>query len=86
MDIDSFRPGIYRHYKHTEQSPRYYQVLGVARNTETDELFALYVPLYVIAAHKGVRFQIRSLVMFFEQVEYKGKLVDRFTYIGQQLH
>lgn len=83
--IEDFRPGIYRHYKHTDQSPRYYQVLGIARNTETEEIYALYIPLYVISEHRGVRFQVRPLTMFLEDVDWNGETVKRFTYIGQEL-
>lgn len=85
QEVAEFRPGIYRHYKHTESSPRYYQVIGVARNTESDELYALYIPLYVIPEHKGVRYQVRPLAMFLEHLEWKGETVARFTYIGQEL-
>lgn len=84
-EVDNFRPGIYRHYKHTKDSPRYYQVLGVARNTDSEELYALYIPLYVIPEHSGVRFQVRPLKMFLEHVEWQGKTVERFTYVGQQI-
>jgi len=83
--VDDFRPGVYQHYKHTDASPRYYQVLGVARNTETDELYALYVPLYVIPEHHGVRFQVRPLDMFLESVEWNGETVPRFRYVGQEI-
>jgi len=83
--VDDFRPGIYKHYKHTDESPRYYQVTGVARNTETEKLYALYLPLHVIPGHKGVRYQVRPLEMFLEQVEWEGKTIPRFEYIGQQL-
>lgn len=83
--IDSFKPGIYKHYKHTEANPRYYNVMGVARNTETEELYALYIPLYVIPEHKGVRYQVRPLKMFLETVKWNGSEVPRFEYIGQQI-
>lgn len=83
--VDNFRPGVYRHYKHTDEDPRYYQVMGVARNTETDELYALYIPLYVIAEHTGARYQVRPLKMFMETVEYNGERMPRFAYVGQQL-
>ncbi len=83
--VDDFKPGIYKHYKHTVESPRYYQVLGVARNTETDELYALYLPLYVIPEHRGVRWQVRPLKMFLEVVVHKGQELPRFEYVGQQV-
>lgn len=82
---NNFRPGIYRHYKHTSTQPRYYQVLGVARNTETQELYALYIPLYVIPEHGGPRFQVRSLGMFLEDVEFAGETMPRFAYVGQEV-
>ena len=82
--VDDFRPGIYRHYKHTDADPRYYQVLGGARNTETEELYALYIPLYVIDEHNGPQFQVRPLDMFNETVAHEGKTLRRFAYVGQQ--
>ena len=84
-EVAEFRPGIYEHYKSTETDRRYYQVLGVSRNTETEELYALYIPLYVIPEHVGVRFQCRPLGMFIEDVELDGKTVPRFRYVGQSL-
>ena len=83
--IDGFKPGVYRHYRHTDDSPRYYQVLGVARNTETEELYALYVPLYVIPGHTGPRYQVRPLAMFHEDVTWQDKTTKRFTYMGQEM-
>ncbi len=85
MEVNEFKPGIYRHYKHTDESPRYYHVLGVARHTETDELFATYIPLYIIPEHRGVRLQVRPLDMFLETVEWQGIVMPRFSYVGQQI-
>lgn len=82
---NSVTPGVYEHYKSTPEDPRFYQVLGVARNTETDELYANYIPLYVIPEHRGPRLQVRPLDMFLEEVEYKGQTKPRFKYIGQSL-
>lgn len=77
--------GIYEHYKSTSKDRRYYQVLGFARHTETDEEFVVYVPLYVIPEHKGLRLQVRPLAMFVEKVKHGGKTVPRFRYVGQEL-
>ena len=86
MNKKSFpQAGVYEHYKSTEKDKRYYQVLGVARQTETDELFVIYIPLYVIPGHVGPRLQARPLKMFSESIEYKGKTMPRFKYIGQEL-
>lgn len=45
--------GVYEHYKSTPQDRRYYQVLGFARHTETEEMLVIYVPLYTIPEHRG---------------------------------
>ncbi len=77
--------GVYEHYKSTHDSRRYYQVIGFAKHTETGEVLAVYVPLYVIPEHKGLRLQVRPLDMFMEEVEVNGKLVPRFRYVGLEL-
>lgn len=77
--------GVYEHYKSTPQDRRYYQVVGFARHTETEEILTLYMPLYVIPEHKGLRWQVRPLDMFVETVKYKDKTLPRFRYIGPEL-
>lgn len=77
--------GVYEHYKSTPENRRYYQVLGFARHTETDEILAVYIPLYVITEHKGLRLQVRPLNMFMESVEHEGQTMSRFRYIGPEL-
>ncbi len=77
--------GVYEHYKSTAQSRRYYQVIGFAKHTETEEILAVYVPLYVIPEHTGLRLQVRPLEMFVEDVELGGKHMPRFRYIGPEL-
>lgn len=79
---DLVMPGVYRHYKHTEREPRYYQVLGVGRHTETGEKLVIYVPLYPIA---GPVLQVRPLEMFRERVQRFGATVARYEYVGQQV-
>lgn len=77
--------GVYEHYKSTPKDRRYYQILGFARHTETEEIVAVYIPLYVIPQHSGLRLQVRPLEMFVEDVEYNGKIVPRFRYVGPEL-
>ncbi len=77
--------GVYEHYKSTPESKRYYQVIGFARHTETEEILAVYIPLYVIPEHRGLRLQVRPLDMFMEDVEWNGKTVPRFRYVGPEL-
>jgi len=77
--------GVYEHYKSTPEDRRYYQVLGFARHTETEEILAVYIPLYVIPEHKGLRLQVRPLDMFLESVEHEGQSMPRFRYVGPEL-
>jgi hypothetical protein len=63
--------GIYRHYKGNT-----YQVLGVAKHSETEEDLVVYRALY-----DEWRLWVRPLEMFSEKVEVEGKLVSRFTLI-----
>lgn len=77
--------GVYEHYKSTPEGRRYYQVLGFARHTETEEILAVYIPLYVIPEHKGLRLQVRPLDMFIESVDHEGQTLPRFRYVGPEL-
>jgi hypothetical protein len=64
--------GRYRHFKGKE-----YEVLGVARHSETDEPFVVYRPLY-----GGFELTVRPASMFSEQVNRDGRTQPRFTYMG----
>lgn len=77
--------GMYEHYKSTPESLRYYQIIGFARHTETEEILVVYMPLYVIPEHRGLRLQVRPLDMFMEEVKYKGQTKPRFRYLGPEL-
>lgn len=61
--------GRYRHYKGGE-----YEVIGVARHSETLEPLVIYRPLY---ADSGL--WARPHAMFFGQVELDGHLQPRFA-------
>ena len=65
-------PGRYRHYKGPE-----YQVLGVARHSETEEEHVVYQPLY---GEGGL--WIRPLAMFVEWVEVDGERCRRFELVA----
>ncbi len=64
-------PGRYRHYKGGE-----YEVIGVARHSETDELLVVYRPLY-----NTTGLWVRPLAMFRETVTNNGTTVPRFERI-----
>ncbi len=66
-------PGRYRHYKGGE-----YEVIGVARHSETEEELVVYRPLY----GEG-RLWVRPLAMFTESVERDGARVPRFEKLAE---
>ncbi len=66
-------PGIYKHYKGNE-----YQVIGVAKHSETLEELAVYKALY-----GSEEMWVRPLAMFEEQVEWNGKRMPRFQWVGR---
>lgn len=66
------KPGRYRHYKGGE-----YQVMGVARHSETLEPLVVYRPLY-----NDTGLWVRPYVMFFEQIEHEGLRQPRFAFVG----
>jgi len=65
-------PGRYRHYKGNE-----YEVIGVARHSETDDRVVVYRPLY---GDSGL--WVRPLAMFLETMTADGVAVPRFAYLG----
>jgi cyclomaltodextrinase len=70
----AIRSGRYRHYKGNE-----YEVLGVARHSETMEELVVYRALY---GEYGL--WVRPLAMFTETVERDGVTVPRFRYCGDE--
>lgn len=65
-------PGKYRHFKGNE-----YEVLGIARHSETNERLVVYRPLYGAG-----EMWVRPAAMFLETVTVDGKTVSRFTRIN----
>ncbi len=70
----ALRPGRYRHYKGSD-----YEVLGVARHSETMEALVVYRALY---GEHGL--WVRPLAMFQETVERDRVAVPRFRYCGDE--
>lgn len=71
--MESIKPGRYRHFKGKE-----YEVLGVARHSETEEELVVYRALY-----GDFGLWVRPVSMWNEPVERDGKTFRRFTYIGK---
>jgi hypothetical protein len=71
--MDEIKPGRYRHFKGNE-----YKVLHIARHSETLEEMVVYQALY---GAYGI--WVRPASMWNEMVEFEGKIVRRFEYIGE---
>lgn len=71
MSNQELRPGRYRHYKGGE-----YEVVGVARHSESDEQLVVYRCLY-----DNNSLWVRPLQMFIERVWNNDRWVQRFLQI-----
>ncbi|MDF1880233.1 DUF1653 domain-containing protein [Sulfurimonas sp. MAG313] len=71
--MSTIRTGKYKHYKGPE-----YEVLDIAKHSETEEELVVYRTLY-----DDFSLWVRPLSMFNEKVEFEGKIVQRFSYIGE---
>jgi hypothetical protein len=72
------KPGIYRHYKGKE-----YEVLGLARHSETLEELVIYKALYNTADLGYGALWVRPKGMFEETVLVDGKEAPRFAFVRQ---
>ncbi len=64
--------GKYKHYKGKE-----YEVIGVAKHSETLEDLVVYKALY-----DDGQLWVRPVAMFLEEVEVSGQKVKKFEYIN----
>ena len=71
MDAN-LKPGRYRHFKGNE-----YDVIGVARHSETMEAMVVYRAL-----HRESGLWVRPLSMFDEHVERDGYSGPRFAFVS----
>jgi len=67
------RPGRYRHYK-----GNFYEVVDIARHSESEEEMVVYRKLY-----DDHSLWVRPLDMFMEGVLVDGRLVPRFEWVGE---
>ena len=72
--MSEIRCGKYRHFKGGE-----YEVLGVARHSETEEKFVVYRALYGAGG-----LWVRPARMWNEVVERDGRRCPRFTWIEEE--
>ena len=66
--------GKYKHYK-----GNLYEVMDVAKHSETLEEMVVYKALYL---PEGENLWVRPLKMFTEEVVVEGKKMPRFEYLG----
>jgi hypothetical protein len=69
-------PGIYLHYK-----GRQYEVVGVARHSESMEEMVIYKALYDSPGFGYGALWVRPKTMFEEEIEVIGEKVQRFRKI-----
>ncbi len=65
--------GVYQHYK-----GQYYEVIGIAMHTETEEDLVVYRSLY-----GAFDLWVRPLTMFMETIVYEGKKMQRFAFVSR---
>jgi hypothetical protein len=68
--------GKYQHFK----THNFYQIIAVAKHSETLEELVVYEALYENSRSK---FWVRPLKMFKEKVTVNGKKVSRFKFIEE---
>ncbi len=71
----SLKKGLYRHYK-----GQYYEVIELARHSETLEWLVFYRTLYGDYSH-----WVRPLSMFQETVTIDNKTLPRFEFISHDI-
>jgi len=74
--MEEIKLGKYQHYK-----GNFYEVLGVAKHTETMADFVVYKSSYNSPEFPVGSLWIRPKEMFFGQVEVNGQKVPRFRFI-----
>lgn len=72
------KTGLYRHYKGKE-----YEVIGIARHSETLEELVVYKALYHSPDFGDDAIWVRPRKMFEENIEVDGQVKPRFEFIHQ---
>lgn len=74
--MNDLKLGRYQHYK-----GKFYEVVGVARHSETLEELVVYRALYDSKDFGKNALWVRSKLMFFEKVIVDGKEIPRFKFV-----
>lgn len=79
MKTDDISRGKYQHSK----SGKLYEVMGVARHSETHEEMVIYKALYQCEKFGNNQVWVRPKRMFLECIVYEGRSVPRFKKIEE---
>ena len=75
--MNNLKPGKYQHYK-----GNFYEMVGVARHSETLEEMVVYRALYESKDFGKNALWVRPKAMFLENVVIGGKEMPRFKFVG----
>ncbi len=75
--MKKIKRGRYQHYK-----GKFYEVIGVARHSETLEEFVVYKALYRSTFGRNTVW-VRPYKMFGEKVKVNDRWVPRFKFVGK---
>ena len=75
--MNEVKPGRYQHFKGKQ-----YEVIGVARHSETLEEFVVYRALYESPKYGFGALWVRPKAMFLEEIEKEGYRGPRFRHVG----
>jgi hypothetical protein len=78
MKTTTLNLGKYRHYKGKE-----YEVIGIAKHSETLEDMVVYKALYESDKFEEDQMWVRPLSMFTEKIIIDGNEIFRFEYINK---
>lgn len=75
--MEKIKRGKYQHYK-----GKLYEVIGIARHSETLEEHIVYRALYDSKKFGPKALWIRPKKMFLETIEKNGEKIQRFKYVS----
>lgn len=75
--MEKIKRGKYQHYK-----GKLYEVIGIARHSETLEEHIVYRALYDSKEFGSKALWIRPKKMFLETIEKNGEKIQRFKYVS----
>jgi hypothetical protein len=79
--------GFYYHYKHDPEgvpNNYTYEVIGLVRETETEDFAVLYRPLYQSEWMSPATYNTRPLSSFVGSLEKEGQMIHRFRRITDE--